>query len=429
MTVALLDRRPRGRAGARWFNGVPPHFFDLLDVPRPEGDELLDAGVPVHLFRGTRRLLTVPHNPIWNVHMGHLVDRLHRLCEEQQVALLDRCMVGRLEFDGPRPVSMQVRRADQPGSGWQALRAALFVDASGTHAVLRRQHPVLAQDCPPVGAPNLCIAGQERCEVSDPAGMRAFLDDHGVAAGEMINWLGVEGSFSTIALGVEADGATAHIVTGAIQGGGRRTGAQLIRDLKRSQPWLGRTLVAGARAIPLRRPYDRLAMPGLALVGDAACMVFPAHGSGVGAGMLAGKILAEEVGHHDDPGQLRATWAYQARYQRDFGATLAAYDVLRRFFQQLPEERVQALPELGLINVQTFTQGLAQAPPRPSLASAQDMAGGLLRSPRFTASLRGPAARVPAVYALYRAYPRRPAGLRRWSWMVGRAAGQQADLA
>ena len=431
LKVALLDRKPRDRAGARWINGLPVRFFDLLDIPRPTGDELLDAGVPVHLFRGTDRLLTVPRNPIWNVHMGHLVDRLHRLCEEQGVVLLDRCEVTRLEFRGDRPVAVRVRRtAAGSGDHRSTIRASLFVDASGTRAVLRRQHPVLARDCPPVSAPHLCIAGQERCEVADPAGMRAFLDQHGVAAGEMINWLGVEGSFSTVALGVEADGATAHIVTGAIQGEGRRTGAELIDDLKRRQPWLGRTLVSGARAIPLRRPYDRLAVPGLALAGDAACMVFPAHGSGVGAGMLAGKILADEVGRHTDPGARGATWAYQARYQREFGVTLASYDVLRRFFQQLPQERVQELPELGLINVNTFKLGLEQQPPRPALADMLRLLRGLARSPRFAASLRGPGARLPAVYALYRAYPRHPGErrLRLWSRAVGRVAGQRPDL-
>ena len=51
----------------------------------------------------------------------------------------------------------------------------------------------------------------------------------------------------------------------------------------------------GQRAIPLGRPHDTLASDRVALVGDAARQVFSAHGSGIGAGMVAARMLVDAI--------------------------------------------------------------------------------------------------------------------------------------
>ena len=69
----------------------------------------------------------------------------------------------------------------------------------------------------------------------------------------------------------------------------------MLDGARADEPWLGESISGGSGVIPLRRPYARFTAPGLALVGDAACQVFPAHGSGIGMGLIAGRMLADAV--------------------------------------------------------------------------------------------------------------------------------------
>ena len=125
----------------------------------------------------------------------------------------------------------------------------------------------------------------------------------------------------------------------------------------------------GTGVIPLRRPYARITAPGLALVGDAACQVFPAHGSGIGVGLLAGTMLAEGVADADDPGDPHVLWSgYQAAFQRRMGGDLAGYDVLRRATTALGEDGVDGLVRSGIMDEHTTRAGLDQrwATPPPA---------------------------------------------------------------
>ena len=133
--------------------------------------------------------------------------------------------------------------------------------------------------------------------------------------------------------------------------------------MKEQHPWIGKTIFGGAGFIPLRRSYDRLSAPGIALLGDAACHVFSANGCGVGNGLIAARILADSVKGHDDPGSREATWAYQAAYQHERGGIHAASDVFRRLSQTLMEEDVEALLETVIITADKIQATLAHKMP------------------------------------------------------------------
>src|SRR5690606_20700072 len=136
---------------------------------------------------------------------------------------------------------------------------------------------------------------------------------------------------STCAVTVSADLMSVGVVVGCLANGRYSTGPNMIRDLRRREPWIGDFEHGGSGVIPLRRPYARFTAPGVALVGGAAWQGLPARGSGIGAGLVAGTMLAEGVGEAADPGDEATLWAgYQAPFQHELGGTLAGYDVLRR---------------------------------------------------------------------------------------------------
>ena len=104
-------------------------------------------------------------------------------------------------------------------------------------------------------------------------------------------------------------------------------------------------------------------------MGDAACHVFPAHGSGIGLGLIAGTLLAETVAGADDCGDESTLWNYQYRYQQRYGGTLAAFDAFRRMTTALGSDGVARMVHAGLLNEELTRSGLDQRADRRRGAS------------------------------------------------------------
>ena len=431
-SVTLLEGRPLEQAGARWVNGVPPWMFDRAGIERPPDRENRSSDFPfTMLSHSGRARLTLRPSPTWAVDVPKLVTRLHRLAREAGAEVLDRVRIREVECENGRPVAVGVSPESAPESDPSLIfRARLFVDATGLNAVLRRQVPELARHCRPLPRHHLCTAAQEVCEISDPAGARSFLEQHGFRPGEYLFWTGVSGGFSTRSITVADDFREVELLTGAIADGEHATGPELMRDLKEQHPWIGKTIFGGDGLIPLRRPFDRLAAPGIALVGNSACQVFPAHGSGTGIGMVAARLLADAVAAYDDPGSLEATWSYSAAFQRGYGGLLAAYDIFRRMSQSFSGDDIERMLRAGLIQKGSFTAALDEVMPGLSGADLLSTVRGALRAPRLAARILPRLARMPAAAGLYRRYPLSSdlGRLRHWSHTVARLFGEPPDV-
>jgi digeranylgeranylglycerophospholipid reductase len=90
-------------------------------------------------------------------------------------------------------------------------------------------------------------------------------------------------------------------------------------------------LNAGAWWDPTRRPLDNMVGNGVVLVGDAASLVNPIHGGGIGPSMLsgfqAGKTIVEAL-NKGEPTQ-EALWGYNNLYMQSYGFKQASLDVFR----------------------------------------------------------------------------------------------------
>jgi flavin-dependent dehydrogenase len=92
-------------------------------------------------------------------------------------------------------------------------------------------------------------------------------------------------------------------------------------------------LNGGAWFDPTRRPLDNMVGNGVVITGDAASLVNPIHGGGIGPSMLsgfyAGKTIAEALGK-GDPDQ-KALWPYNKMYMESYGKKQASLDIFRMF--------------------------------------------------------------------------------------------------
>lgn len=103
-----------------------------------------------------------------------------------------------------------------------------------------------------------------------------------------------------------------------------------------------RMLNSGGGFVPTRRPMDSLVSDGIMLLGDAACLVNPIHGGGIGPSMLSGKIAAEvavKALSKGDPSK-DLLWEYNLKYMKEYGAKQAALDIFRILLQTLKDDEI-----------------------------------------------------------------------------------------
>jgi flavin-dependent dehydrogenase len=425
LAVALIDARPRDEAGPHWFNGIPEWMFARAGIERPEPPEDRTTGDTVHMVDAAgRRHVTVEGLDMRTIDMRLLGARLRDEAVRAGCVVLDRARVLSVESSSGRVRSLEIAREGQT----RRLRASLFVDASGMKGVLRSRTPALAAACPPPREGHVCSAAHAIRAIRDLDGARAFLDRHEARSGEGVTSVGVEGSWSTCVVRMDLEAREVDLVTGAIAGGGRRNGRRILLDFVESAPWVGEDVLAGEGAIPLRRPYDLLGAEGVALVGDAGCMVFPAHGSGVGAGLVGARILAESVAADSDPGSEAALTRYRAAFHRELGGVLAAYDVFRRMTQRAtPHAFARILAHL--VTPGTTQASLAQRMPVLTFEELVTLLRASMQVPDVSIPIAITAARMQLVRGLYAAHPSSRTALTAWSHLVGAAFAERADLA
>lgn len=427
--VALVDSRPFAASGARWVNALAPWMFDEAGVPRPQAPELrCTTGRAAMYDRRWRRVQTVAPSPLWSCDMRRLVARLQGMAQAAGVAAFEAVRVEDVACVAGRPVTATLRCAD--GSGAR-VSATLFVDAGGVGGALKRFVPGLASVCPDVAGEDLCVAAQRVHRVRDVDAARRFLADRGADEHDILTVAGIDGGFSTLVIGFDLDAAEVEVLVGNVGDGRRTNPLQLVTAMLGAEPWLGEVLFGGGGTIPLRRPYDSMTAPGIALLGNAACQVFPAHGSGIGAGMIAARQLAEAASAHDDIGSADALWDYQARFLRSHGAVHAAYDVFRRMTQSLSTEEAERLLGSGMLVDAGTRAALDHRMPSLPARELVRIAAASLRHPDLALRFAPVVARLHLVHAHYRRYPlqRDLRALRRWAAVAARLVGTRPDPA
>ena len=380
LSVVCLERRALGDAGARWVNGVPGWQFASAGVALPKGRELRGAGHTFHLVAGfgpTR--VSVKSHDVMDVDMRLLVQRLHDEAAAAGAQMHEGVHVH--SFDGATLSTSKGK-----------YTARYAVDASGLAGLglLGRARPLPG---------DLCVAAQEVREVANQERAKEFFLSRNVAPGETLCFSGIAGGYSILNLRLDPEGVS--ILAGSIPQQDRPTGQDLIDEIARQEPWIGPRLFGGARAIPLARPRARFARGRLALLGDAAGQVFAAHGSGIGAGLLAARVLADCLVR--DPGDLSG---YCRDWYRSHGGSILAADLLRRFSETLSIEDIELLMQCGVMNPESTRATLEQRTPTLAEARAQrPRLSALAARPGLLGRATKMLAKVPLCMLAARAYP------------------------
>jgi flavin-dependent dehydrogenase len=391
LRVVVLERRALDEAGARWVNGVPRAAFVEAGVELPGPGETFGAPVALHLIAPGGRQVVAEHD-LLDVDMRSLVARL-----QARAARAGAELVG--------GVSVRGRDGDVLRTSKDDVRATWIVDASGLAGARLLDQPATARD-------RVCAAAQEVRRVVDEKSARAFFEEQGVPVGEICCRVAVAGGFSVLNVRLHPGVGTVGILTGSIPALGFPSGRAMLDDFVKAQPWIGERIFGGAAPIPLGRAHARLAEGNVALLGDAGRQVFPAHGSGVGAGMLAARMLADTIA---SGAPLRD---YEVAWQRRYGGVFAFFESLRLWNQRTDPETIGRLLGSGVLDRDSLRAGIDQVMPRPGVRAVAGKLRALAREPALARDLVGTVARSAALRALYARYPRRAEAVARWARRV-----------
>jgi flavin-dependent dehydrogenase len=175
-------------------------------------------------------------------------------------------------------------------------------------------------------------------------------------------------------------------------------------------------LDGGAWYDPTRRPLDNMVGNGVAILGDAACLVNPIHGGGIGSSMLsgffAGKTIVEalEKGEADQ----KALWPYNRRYNETYGVKQAALDVFRMLLLESRDEDLNYGMNYKLLTEEDVLKaGMGDDFHLNITETAKRVFRGLKRI-RFLNRLRLTVNMMKQVKVHYRDYPETSADFEKW---------------
>jgi flavin-dependent dehydrogenase len=175
-------------------------------------------------------------------------------------------------------------------------------------------------------------------------------------------------------------------------------------------------LNGGAWFDPTRRPLDNMVGNGIMLSGDAASLVNPIHGGGIGPSMISGYLAGQTIIEALAKGEptKEALWSYNKKYIQTYGKKQASLDVFRMFLLSCGDEELNyGMNEKLMTEDDVLKAGLGDDFHLNITETAKRVFRGLRRV-GFLNKLRFTVTIMRQVGAHYNSYPTAPRDFEPW---------------
>ncbi|MEM3727715.1 MAG: NAD(P)/FAD-dependent oxidoreductase [Candidatus Bathyarchaeia archaeon] len=175
-------------------------------------------------------------------------------------------------------------------------------------------------------------------------------------------------------------------------------------------------LDGGAWYDPTRRPLDNMVGNGVIITGDAACLVNPIHGGGIGPSMISGYLAGKTITKALEKGDVsqEALWQYNVKYMESYGTKQAALDVFRLLLLKCSNEDLNYGMKYKLLTEEDVLKaGLGEDFHLKITETAKRVFRGIKRI-HFLNKLRVTVNLMNRVKAHYRNYPKTPRDFEKW---------------
>lgn len=168
--------------------------------------------------------------------------------------------------------------------------------------------------------------------------------------------------------------------------------------------------------IPRRRPIECMVANGFVASGDAAAMVNPMSGGGIGpslyAGQLGGKIISIALENNDV--SLNSLWQFNYEYNINYGHVQAANHVMRRQIEELSDEQLNALFAAELFTEEELIEAIEKGSLSIGFTAKLKKFGKLAKHPRLLMAMKRLYSGMKKAREIYRGYPETPDGFLQW---------------
>jgi hypothetical protein len=189
-------------------------------------------------------------------------------------------------------------------------------------------------------------------------------------------------------------------------------------DFLAEKGYYGKFLYGSKADIRIRHSLPRLVADGFMVIGEAACMVIPAHGSGGASAMWAGHLASHVAALALQKGDVSTTalWPYARQYQAQRGAILATYSVMRFFIDLADPEEMKKMLDDGFVQGEDYYNSAIPQVASISPGTIPSRLKGIAKNPKIIGLLSKTFSTIARVQALYENYPSRydPDTFREW---------------
>ena len=193
---------------------------------------------------------------------------------------------------------------------------------------------------------------------------------------------------------------------------------QQLYDTTFSKPMFEDSLVlhSGSWFDPVRRPLDNMVSNGIMIVGDAASLVNPIHGGGIGPSMLSGYFAGQQIVEALNKGEptKEALWSYNKRYMDTYGKKQGTLDIFKLFLLSCNDEDLNyGMAEKLMTEDDVLKAGMGDDFHLNISETAKRVFRGLRRV-GFLNRLRLTVTMMKSLSAHYNSYPLTPEGFESW---------------
>ncbi|MCW4024212.1 MAG: NAD(P)/FAD-dependent oxidoreductase [Candidatus Bathyarchaeota archaeon] len=172
----------------------------------------------------------------------------------------------------------------------------------------------------------------------------------------------------------------------------------------------------GAWFDPVRRPLDNMVGNGVVLVGDAASLVNPIHGGGIGPSMLSGHFVGLQIVEALSKGEptKEALWGYNKRYIDTYGKKQGALDIFKLFLLSCSDEDLNyGMNQKLMTEDDVLKAGMGDDFKLNITETAKRVFRGI-RKVGFLNKLHTTVSMMKELSAHYNTYPATPVGFETW---------------
>jgi digeranylgeranylglycerophospholipid reductase len=418
--VELLENNKIGSTSCG--DGLDVHEFKRLNLDLPEGKFIHGDVIRGEVIAPNGHAKLAAQGQIMAVHRFHfcqyLKDRalgagaeLIAPARAVRPVIKNDYVIG-LKYKPLLSLNTNKSKIDHHKNELQIIESKVLVDASGLRAVIRSQLPENWWVTEQVDERDIAVCYKESREFKKPL-LEKFI--HGYFSSEIapggFYWIATRSNtLVNVGLGINMKYQPLS------------PKQQLYNKILPKHKFLSSSKVIwkGGGLIPRRRPLGCMVGNGFLAAGDAAAMVNPMSGGGIGpstyAGQLGGRIISEalETGNYS----VERLWGYNYEYNINYGPVQAGNYILRRTIEDLSDNQINALLAAELFTEAEIIEVIENGILELGFLNKLKKLGKLAKHPKLLLKLRALYKNMETARTFYRDYPQRITGFIPWQKKV-----------